>query len=133
MFKQFKEFAFKGNLVDMAVGFILGAGFSTVVKSLVTNVVMPPLGLLLGGVKFENLQWVIKEANAEAKTEAVAIKYGLFIDDFVAFALLAFVVFIIVKKFIAAFEKEKVAAPAAPPKQEVLLEGILEELKKNNG
>ncbi|MGJ8657288.1 MAG: large conductance mechanosensitive channel protein MscL [Akkermansiaceae bacterium] len=130
MFKQFKEFAFKGNLVDMAVGFILGAGFSAVVKSFVTNCVMPVLGLLMGGIKFDNLKLVL--ANAGEENE-VAIKYGSFLDEFIAFTLLAFVVFIVVKKFIAAFEKkeeEKPAEPAAPSKQEVLLAEILEQLKK---
>lgn len=134
MLKEFKKFAFKGNLVDMSVAFILGAGFATVVKSLVTNVILPPIGLLIGDVDFTSLSYTLKEAVTEGDkvvSEAVAISYGQFIDDAVAFFLLAFVVFIIVKKFLAAFEKEKAAAPApAPPKQEVLLESILEELKK---
>ena len=134
MIQEFKKFAFKGNLVDMSVAFILGAGFATVVKSLVTNVILPPIGLLVGDVDFTSLSYTIKEAVLEGDTvvsEAVTIKYGQFIDDAVAFFLLAFVVFLIVKKFMAAFEKEKEAAPApAPPKQEVLLESILEELKK---
>lgn len=134
MIQEFKKFAFKGNLVDMSVAFILGAGFATVVKSLVTNVILPPIGLLVGDVDFTSLSYTIKEAVLEGDTvvsEAVTIKYGQFIDDAVAFFLLAFVVFLIVKKFLAAFEKEKEAAPApAPPKQEVLLESILEELKK---
>jgi len=127
MFKQFKEFAFKGNLVDMAVGFILGAGFSAVVKSFVTNCVMPVLGLIMGGIKFDNLKWVLSNAGQENE---VAIKYGSFLDEFIAFTLLAFVVFIVVKKFIAAFEKKEEEKPAAAPKQEVLLEQILEQLKK---
>ena len=140
MLQDFKKFAFKGNLVDMAVAFILGAGFATVVKSLVSNVILPPIGLLIGDVDFKSLKCVIKEGSAAVKEgdkvitpeiKEVAISYGQFIDDAVAFFLLAFVVFLIVKKFMAAFEKEKEAAPApAPPKQEVLLEGILEELKK---
>ena len=134
MLQDFKKFAFKGNLVDMAVAFILGAGFATVVKSLVSNVILPPIGLLIGDVDFKNLSYTLKEAVTEGDkvvSKAVEIKYGQFIDDTVAFFLLAFVVFLIVKKFMAAFEKEKEAAPApAPPKQEVLLEGILEELKK---
>lgn len=131
MFKEFKEFAFKGNLVDMAVGFILGGAFATVVKSLVSNVIMPPIGLMLSDVDFKSMKTVIKAA--EGDKPEVAINYGLFITDLISFTLLALVVFIVVKKFIAAFEKKKVeeaAAPAAPPKQEVLLEAILEELKK---
>jgi large conductance mechanosensitive channel len=130
MFKQFKEFAFKGNLVDMAVGFILGAGFATVVQSFVTNCVMPILGLIMGGTKFDNLKLVIGN---EGKENEVAILWGKFLDDFIAFTLLAFVVFIIVKKFIAAFEKKKEEAPAAPaaPSAEVqLLTEIRDALKK---
>lgn len=134
MLNDFKKFAFKGNLVDMAVAFILGAGFATVVKSLVSNIILPPIGILIGDVDFKSLGYTLKDAVTDGDkviSEAVEIKYGMFIDDAIAFILLAFVVFLIVKKFLAAFEKEKEAAPApAPPKQEVLLEGILEELKK---
>lgn len=135
MLKQFKEFAFKGNIVDMAVGFILGAGFTAVVKSLVTNIIMPPLGLLLGGVDFNKLKIVLQEAGEEngKKIEEVAITYGKFIDEAIAFILLAFVVFIIVKKLIDGLKKkeeEKAAEPAAPPRQEVLLEEIRDALKK---
>lgn len=128
MFKEFKEFAFSGNVVDMSVGFILGAGFSTVVKSFVTNVIMPPLGMITGGVNFNHLSLILKAA--EGDKPAVEIKYGLFIDDFIAFTLLAFVVFVVVKKLLAAKKEAAAEAPAAPPKQELLLESILEELKK---
>lgn len=131
MFKAFKEFAFKGNIVDMAVGFILGAGFSTVVKSLVSNVVMPVIGLLMGGIKFEDLKIVLQAAGADPEANPeVAITYGKFIDDFLAFSLLAFVVFLIVKKFIAAFEKKEEEAEPETPRQEVLLEEIRDALKK---
>lgn len=139
MLKEFKEFAFKGNLVDMAVGFILGGAFATVVKSFVTKVIMPPLGLLLGGVDFSELKFILQPASAEVSkegevitpaTEEVAIAYGEFLGELVSFVLLAFVVFIVVKKFIAAFEKKKADTPAAPPKQEVLLEEIRDALKK---
>ena len=139
MLQEFKKFAFKGNLVDMAVGFILGGAFASVVKTLVAKVIMPPLGLLLGNVDFSNLKIVLKEGAAEVKegdkvvtpaVEEVAILYGEFLNDFISFVLLAFVVFIVVKKFIAAFEKKEAEAPAAPPKQEVLLEEIRDALKK---
>lgn len=139
MLKQFKEFAFKGNLVDMAVGFILGGAFATVVKSLVSNVIMPPLGAALGGVDFTKMKHVIQEGSAAVKdgdkvvtpaVEEVAINYGQFITDTISFILLAFVIFLIVKKFIAAFEKQEEEKPAETPKQEVLLEQILEQLKK---
>lgn len=140
MLKEFKEFAFKGNLVDMAVGFILGGAFATVVKSLVSKVIMPPLGLMLGDVDFTKLKYVLKEGVAEVKNEKgevttkaveeVAINYGAFLSDLIAFVMLALVVFIVVKKFIAAFEKKEAAKPAEPPKQEVLLEEIRDALKK---
>lgn len=139
MIKQFKEFAFKGNLVDMAVGFILGAGFATVVKSLVANIIMPPLGVLLGGIDFAKMTYVIKDGVAAVKegdkvitpaVEEVSIKYGQFITDAIAFIMLAFVVFIIVKKVMEGKKKEEEKAPAEPPKQEVLLEEIRDALKK---
>ena len=139
MLKEFKEFAFKGNLVDMAVGFILGGAFATVVKTFVAKVVMPPLGLLLGDVDFADMKYVLKAGSAEVKegdtvvtpaVEEVVIAYGEFLNDFIAFVMLALVVFIVVKKFIAAFEKKEAAAPASPPKQEVLLEEIRDALKK---
>ena len=139
MLKEFKEFAFKGNLVDMAVGFILGGAFATVVKTFVAKVVMPPLGLLLGDVDFADMKYVLKPGEAAVKegdtvvtpaVEEVVIAYGEFLNDFIAFVILAFVVFIVVKKFIAAFEKKEAAAPASPPKQEVLLEEIRDALKK---
>ncbi|GAA5496993.1 large-conductance mechanosensitive channel [Rubritalea halochordaticola] len=128
MLKEFKEFAFKGNLVDMAVGFILGGAFATVIKSLVSNVIMPPIGLMLSNVDYKNLKYTLKPA--EGDKPEVAINVGLFITDLISFTLLALVVFIVVKKFITAFEKKKEEKPAAPPKQEVLLEAILDELKK---
>ena len=139
MLKEFKEFAFKGNLVDMAVGFILGGAFATVVKTFVAKVVMPPLGLLLGDVDFADMKYVLKAGVAEVKegdtvvtpaVEEVVIAYGEFLNAFIAFVMLALVVFIVVKKFIAAFEKKEAAAPASPPKQEVLLEEIRDALKK---
>ena len=139
MLKEFKEFAFKGNLVDMAVGFILGGAFATVVKTFVAKVVMPPLGLLLGDVDFADMKYVLKPGEAAVKegdtvvtpaVEEVVIAYGEFLNDFIAFVMLALVVFIGVKKFISAFEKKEAAAPASPPKQEVLLEEIRDALKK---
>lgn len=147
MLKEFKEFAFKGNLIDMAVGFILGGAFGVVVKSLVDNVVMPPLGKILGGVDFANLKYVIQEGKpgveaAKASEDGavaavaavdevaeVAINYGQFIQDFIAFVALAFVVFILVKKVMASLQKED-EAPEEPPAQEVLLGEIRDLLKK---
>lgn len=130
MLKEFKEFAFKGNLVDMAVGFILGGGFTLVVKSLVDNVVMPPLGMLLAGVDFSKMSYVLKPAEGDA--EAVVLNYGQFIQDLIAFTILAFVVFIVVKKLMGAIKKEeeKPKEEAAVPANEVLLAEIRDLLKK---
>lgn len=132
MFKEFKEFAFKGNLVDMAVGFILGGGFTLVVKSLVDNVVMPPLGLLLAGVDFSKMAHVMKPAEGDA--EAVVLNYGQFIQDLIAFTILAFVVFIVVKKLMGALKKEeeKPKEEAEIPANEVLLAEIRDLLKKQS-
>jgi large conductance mechanosensitive channel len=140
MLKEFKEFAFKGNLIDMAVGIIIGVAFGTVVKSLVDNVFMPPLGKIMAGVDFSKLKIVMQDGVAEAKNDAgevvtpavaeVAINYGQFIQDFVSFVILALVVFIVIKKVIGAMHKKEEVAPAAPPKQEVLLEEIRDLLKE---
>jgi len=144
MFKDFKEFAFQGNMVDMAVGFILGGAFGVVVKSLVDNVVMPPLGALLADVDFSNMKHVIKpgapavEATGGGETAVaavpevaeVAIRYGQFIQDFVGFVLLALVVFIIVKKVMGAMQKNKEEEVEEAPAQEKLLEEIRDLLRK---
>ncbi|MEP4077800.1 large-conductance mechanosensitive channel protein MscL [Haloferula sp.] len=142
MIKEFKEFAFKGNLVDMAVGFILGGGFATVVKSLVDNVIMPPLGAMLANVDFAKMKHVfqpgvaeVKDADGKVTTAAVpevAIFYGQFIQDFISFALLAFVVFIIVKKVLVAMKKEEEKPAEKPPEpsaEEKLLTEIRDVLK----
>ncbi len=130
MLKEFKEFAFKGNLVDMAVGFILGGAFATVVKSLVDNVIMPGVGLITGGVDFTQMKYVLQEGAVDADgTETVAevaIKYGQTISDLISFIMLALVVFIIVKKMVKAKEE----APEEPAAQEVLLGEIRDLLKK---
>lgn len=131
MFKQFKEFAFKGNLIDMAVAFIIGGAFGTVVKSLVDNIFMPPLGALMANIDFKGLSYTIIEGDAAKGTEAVTLNYGQFLTDFLSFVLMAFAVFLLIKKVIGAMHKEEEAAPEAPPKQEVLLEEIRDLLKKS--
>ena len=120
MFKEFKEFAVRGNVVDMAVGIIIGAAFGTIVKSLVADVIMPPIGLLLGNVDFANLFVVLKQgaaagpypslADAQA-AGAVTINYGTFINTIVSFIIVAFAVFILIRN-INRMKKEE---PAAPP------------------
>jgi len=106
MFKEFKEFAARGNVVDMAVGIIIGGAFGTIVKSLVADVLMPPLGLLLGGVDFSNFFFVLKEggaagpyatlADAQA-AGAVAVAYGIFVNAIISFLIVAFAVFLLVR------------------------------------
>ena len=130
MIKEFKEFAVKGNVVDMAVGIIIGAAFGKIVSSFVGDVIMPPIGVLLGGVDFTNLAYTLKEAMGEAP--AVVINYGKFIQTVVDFIIIAFAIFVAVKGINALKRKEEQApkAPAAPPAQEVLLTEIRDLLKE---
>ena len=127
MFKEFKEFAVRGNVVDMAVGIIMGGAFGTIAKSLVDDVIMPPIGMLLGGVDFSNLFVVIKKgADAAAsyasladakKAGAVAIGYGQFLNTVIAFLIVAFAVFMLVKS-LNTMKRKEAAAPAAPTTKE---------------
>lgn len=127
---EFKEFAMKGNVVDMAVGIIIGAAFGKIVASLVADVIMPPIGLALGGVDFSDLAIVLKEATADA--DAVKIAWGKFVQTVIDFLIVAMAVFVGIKAMnsLKKKEEEKPAAPAEPPKQEVLLEEIRDLLKK---
>ena len=128
MMKEFKEFAMKGNVVDMAVGIIIGAAFGTIVKSLVADVIMPPIGLLLGGVDFTNMFIVLKEgADAlaagatleEAKAAgAVTMNIGLFINTIISFLIVAFAVFLVIKNINKMKKEEEAPAPAAPTTKE---------------
>ncbi|MBU0991947.1 MAG: large-conductance mechanosensitive channel protein MscL [Proteobacteria bacterium] len=129
MLKEFKEFAVKGNVIDMAVGIIIGAAFGKIVSSFVGDVIMPPIGVLLGGVDFTNLAFIIKEAAEGAP--AVVISYGKFIQTVVDFTIIAFAIFIAVKGINTFKRKEEEApkAPPAPPVQEVLLAEIRDLLK----
>ncbi|GAA6130961.1 large-conductance mechanosensitive channel protein MscL [Halopseudomonas sabulinigri] len=133
MLQEFKTFALRGNVVDMAVGIIIGAAFGKVVSSFVTNVVMPPLGLMIGGVDFADLAIVLKEAQGELP--AVTLGYGLFIQSVVDFVIIAAAIFVAVRVMNSLKRKEE-AAPAAPPapsKEEVLLSEIRDLLKQQNG
>ncbi len=121
MFKEFKEFVMRGNVLDMAVGIIIGAAFSAIVKSLVNDVIMPPIGLILGGVDFANLFILLKEGTSPApyaslaeaqKAGAVTINYGLFLNTIVSFLIVAFIIFLIVR--VIDRLKRKEAPPAAP-------------------
>ncbi|SDT94357.1 large-conductance mechanosensitive channel protein MscL [Stappia sp. ES.058] len=140
MLTEFKKFAVKGNMVDMAVGIVIGAAFAGIVSSLVDDVIMPPIGLLLGGVDFSELFLVLKSgatagpyATVDAAREAGAVtwNFGLFINALVKFVIVAFALFIVVKGVNRLRQKEE-AAPAAPPapsRDQVLLEEIRDLLK----
>ena len=129
LLSEFKTFAMRGNVVDMAVGIIIGAAFGKVVSSFVNNIVMPPLGVLIVGVNFTDLSIVLKEA--EGDVAEVAIGYGLFIQSVVDFIIIAAAIFVAVRVMNSLKKKEE-AAPAAPPapsKEEVLLTEIRDLLK----
>ncbi len=126
MWKDFKEFAMKGNVVDMAVGIIIGAAFGTIVKSLVADVIMPPIGLLLGGVDFANLFFVIKQGATAGPYETVAaakeagavtINYGVFINTIISFLIVAFAIFLLIKQ-LSKMKKEEEAPPPEPTTRE---------------
>ncbi len=129
MLQEFKAFAVKGNVVDMAVGIIVGVAFGKIVSSFVADVIMPPIGVALGGVNFSDLGYVIQAAVGEAP--AVVIAYGKFIQTVVDFTIIAFAVFVAVK-VISSMNKKEEEAPAAPPKpsnEESLLIEIRDLLK----
>jgi len=131
MLEEFKQFAIKGNVVDMAVGVVIGAAFGKIVSSLVTDVIMPPVGALIGGVDFSKLAATLIAANATAP--AVVISYGKFIQTVVDFTIIAAVIFMVIKGINTMKKKEATAvkaAPPAPPAQEILLAEIRDLLKK---
>lgn len=142
MLKEFKEFAMKGNMLDMAVGIIIGAAFGAIVTSLVKDVIMPPIGLLLGGVDFSNMFLVLKEGAtapapyadlaAASAAGAVTLNYGTFINSIVSFLIVAFSVFLLVKG-VNKLRREKPAEPEAPaptPEDVLLLREIRDSLKR---
>jgi large conductance mechanosensitive channel len=130
MIQEFKEFAVKGNVVDMAVGVIIGGAFGKIVSSFVSDVIMPPIGVLVGGVDFSKLAITLKDATLTAP--AVVISYGKFIQTVVDFTIVAAVIFLVIKAINSTKKQaaEAPAAPAAPPAQEVLLAEIRDLLKK---
>ena len=133
--QEFKQFAMKGNVVDMAVGIIIGAAFGKIISSLVNDVIMPPLGLLIGGVDFTDLKVNLKAAGIDEAgnaIEAVTLNYGIFIQTAFDFLIVAFAIFMMIKAMNRMKKKEE-AAPAAPPeptKEEKLLTEIRDLLKK---
>jgi large conductance mechanosensitive channel len=124
---EFKKFAMRGNVVDLAVGIIIGGAFGKIVSSVVADVIMPPIGLLVGGVNFTSLAITLKEA--AGKAPAVTLNYGNFLQAVFDFLIVAFSVFLLVKA-INALQKKEEEAPAVPPKQEVLLEEIRDILRQ---
>ncbi|MEE4311570.1 MAG: large-conductance mechanosensitive channel protein MscL [candidate division KSB1 bacterium] len=140
MLKEFKEFAMRGNVIDMAVGIVIGAAFGTIVSSFVNDVLMPPIGLLLGNVDFSDLFVVLKEGSAAApylnlaaakEAGAVTLNYGAFVNTVINFLIVAFAIFMVVKSMNKMKKKEE-EAPAAPPKpsnEEQLLSEIRDLLK----
>ena len=141
MLKEFKEFAMQGNVVDMAVGIIIGAAFGTIVQSLVSDVIMPPIGLLLGKVDFSNLFLVLRDgvttgpyaSLADAKRAgAVTINYGVFANTVINFVIVAFAIFFLIRS-INRLKKEKATLPPQPSNEEKLLTEIRDILKQSRG
>lgn len=137
--KEFKDFAMKGNVVDMAVGIIIGGAFGKIVTSFVNDVLMPPIGMLIGGADFTTLKYVMQEAvieNGETIKEAVSINYGSFIQTVIDFIIIAFAIFMAIKGMNSLRKKEEAPAePAAPvedPADIKLLQEIRDELRKRN-
>jgi len=132
MMQEFKKFAMRGNVVDMAVGIVVGGAFGKIVSSFVADVVMPPIGLLVGGVDFSKLAITLKEAAEGAA--AVTLNYGKFIQTVVDFLIVAFAIFMVVKGMNALKKKEEAAPPPPPPppptKEELLLGEIRDLLKQ---
>jgi large conductance mechanosensitive channel len=127
MLTEFKEFAMKGNVVDLAVGVIIGGAFGKIVSSFVEDVIMPPIGMILGGVDFKTLAFVLKAA--EGKSAAVLLNYGKFIQTVVDFTIIAFVIFMAIKAMNALKRKAEAAPPPGPTRQEVLLTEIRDALR----
>lgn len=130
MMKEFKAFAMRGNVMDMAVGIIIGAAFGKIIASLVADVIMPPIGLIVGGVNFTDLSLVLREAAGE--TAAVTLNYGVFLQTLLDFIIVAFAIFLMVKGMnrLSRKKAEEPAAPPAPSKEELLLGEIRDILKQ---
>jgi len=127
MFKEFKKFAIRGNVMDMAIGVIIGAAFGKIVSSLVADIVMPPIGILLGGIDLSNISLTLKKATETS--EAVSLNYGLFFNTILDFLIIAFVIFIVVRQ-INKFQKKEEKKPDKPSEEVLLLREIRDQLKK---
>ncbi len=142
MFNEFKQFAMRGNVVDLAVGVIIGAAFGKIVDSLVRDIIMPPIGLILGKVDFSNLFLVMRDGaqpgpylsvDAAQKAGAVTLNYGIFLNTAISFVIVAWAVFLVIKAMnrMKAAEPAAPAAPAEPPEEVTLLREIRDSLKKS--
>jgi large conductance mechanosensitive channel len=139
MLKEFRDFAMKGNVLDMAVGVIIGAAFGKIVDSLVKDIIMPPIGLLMGGADFSNLFAIIKQGKDAGpyatieiaqKAGAVTWNYGVFINTIITFLIVAFAIFLLLRAYNKTKKEAPPAAPAAPPEDVLLLREIRDALKK---
>ncbi|WP_227136313.1 large-conductance mechanosensitive channel protein MscL [Kosakonia radicincitans] len=130
--KEFREFAMRGNVVDLAVGVIIGAAFGKIVSSLVADIIMPPLGLLIGGIDFKQFALTLRDAQGDVP--AVVIHYGVFIQNVFDFIIVAFAIFLAIKVInkLKRNQEEEPKAPPAPSKEEVLLSEIRDLLKEQN-
>lgn len=133
-FKEFKDFAMRGNLIDVAVAFVMGAAFGKIVSSFVEGMVMPLVGLVTGGVDFNEKKWVIQEAIAESEGVAavaeISVKYGTFITNLIDFIIVAFAVFLVIKGINSMKKAEPAPPPAGPSSEEKLLTEIRDLLRK---
>ena len=135
MMSEFKEFAMRGNVIDLAVGVVIGGAFGKIVSSLVDNVIMPPIGWLIGGIDFSKLAWTLKPASVAAdgtEVPAVVLGYGMFINSVVQFVIVAFAIFLLVKLInrLHRTKKEEPAAPPEPSEEVLLLRQIRDSLQK---
>src|SRR5258707_11135416 len=135
MWREFRDFAMRGNVIDLAIGIIIGAAFTAIVNSLVNDIIMPPLGLLIGGIDFSNFFLTLKGGNfpsvdAAKAAGAVTVNYGLFFNALIRFLIVAFAIFIIVKQINRFHRKEEAAPPPPPPAEQVLLTEIRDLLKQ---
>lgn len=132
MLQEFKAFAMRGNVMDMAIGIVIGAAFGKIVTALVEDVIMPPIGWITGGIDFSSLKWVIRAADDSDpahKVAEVAISYGIFINTVITFLIIAFSIFLVIKAMNRLQKKEE-AAPAPPPADVALLTEIRDLLKE---
>ena len=134
MLQEFKQFAMRGNVVDLAVGVVIGAAFGKIVTALVDQIIMPPIGLITGGIDFSALKWILKpgdDSDPKHKIAEVAIQYGAFINTLIQFLIIAFAIFMVVKAMNRLMHKQEAAPapPPAPPEDVLLLREIRDSLK----